>query len=688
MMKKITIFTLTMILGFASFAQNYYHLESVGSKAPFSNLVPSGTPFTFLLQATAGTTVNDQLSSAFQMPFPFTFYGETYNSYKVSDNGYLSFDVSQTTSQAVNVSLPDADAPKAAIFAFWDDLRITAGTSGGSFGVFQMTLGAAPNRIHIVKWFQLMPAGLTSGTKYVFFAIALKEQGGFDVVLEGTGGTANFTESATIGSQNADGTVGYTAKGPNYAFPMGGVLAEQNDDLVFKFVEGVANTFDVGVTAIDLIPALGLNNAPFQIKGTVQNYSSTDVTSLDISYKINGGSPVTSTINLNIPKGSFASFTHPTAWNPTSTGTYSIEVAASMPNGNTDEDETNNASTKSVDVFDQLFQRKPLYEVFTSSTCGPCRPGNVVFHNVIDNNSFSDEATYIKWQQNFPGTGDPYATAEAVSRRNYYGINSIPRMEIDGGWDKNASSFSTAVHEESKALPSLVKINTTFNKWAKSVEAQVDVESITDIPGTHLLHVIIFETITYKNVKSNGEIQFEHVFKKYMTLPTGENIGALKKGNSFSKKYNFDFKGDYILPANGQPSSYPNLSIQHTVEDFKNLRVLAWVQNSSTKEVLQSEYATEVKVGIEKLSANFVAEVYPNPASNVAFISLGLTNPTNVTLTVMNASGQVIDFLPVGNIPSGDQTFQLDTKTYANGVYFVTISTTEGVVTKKLIINN
>jgi hypothetical protein len=81
-------------------------------------------------------------------------------------------------------------------------------------------------------------------------------------------------------------------------------------------------------------------------------------------------------------------------------------------------------------------------------------------------------------------------------------------------------------------------------------------------------------------------------------------------------------------------------------------------------------------------------KVYPNPASNVAFISLGLTNPTDVTLTVMNASGQVIDYLPIGNIPSGEQTFQLDTKSYTNGVYFVTISTTEGVVTKKLIINN
>jgi len=687
-MNRIFTTTMTIVFTIATMAQNYYHLESKGSNAPFSNLVPQGVTFNSLLQANAGGVVNDQLSGATNIPFPFTFYGETYNSYKVSDNGYLTFDVNENVSNPNNVTLPDVNAPKAAIFAFWDDLELRHPGGSGTFAVINYTIGTTPNRIHIVKFFQLRPKGLTSGTKYLFFSIVLKEQGGFDVILEGTSGTGNFTETATIGVQNEDGTVGYTAKGTDFTFPSGATLAEMNDDDVFSFIEGVQNSYDIGVLNLNVEPAYGLNNAPYTLTGQIRNYGSETITNYELSYTINGGPPVTSSMTTNITPGAYVSFSHPTAWNPSQEGSYTIEFSTSQPNGQTDEDQMNDMQSATVDVFDRLFKRKPLYEVFTSSTCGPCRPGNVTFHNVIDNAGRSEECTYIKYQQNFPFAGDPYATAESVARRSYYGVSAIPNMQIDGGWNRNAGQFNLSVHNESIAVPSLLEINTTFQKWDASVEAQVDIEAITDIPGNHVVHVAIMETITKNNSASNGEREFEHVFKKFMTVPTGDNIGSISKGNFYSKKFLFDFQGEYVLPINGQAANYPNFAREHTIEDFNNLRVVVWVQNLSTRNVLQSEYATETNVNVDRLSSAFGVDVYPNPARGNAFIKLGLVRSSNVEITLMNTAGQVVEYLPIGKIPGGDQTFQIDTKPYQNGIYLVQIKTDEGTITKKLIVNN
>merc|ERR1711974_64907 len=91
-------------------------------------------------------------------------------------------------------------------------------------------------------------------------------------------------------------------------------------------------------------------------------------------------------------------------------------------------------------------------------TCAPCRPGNENYHSIVDNLD-KDSYVSIKYQQNFPGTGDPYATAESIARRGYYSINSIPRMEANGGWDQNATSFTNNLHNQFSELPAVATMD-------------------------------------------------------------------------------------------------------------------------------------------------------------------------------------------------------------------------------------
>ena len=55
--------------------------------------------------------------------------------------------------------------------------------------------------------------------------------------------------------------------------------------------------------------------------------------------------------------------------------------------------------------FAQTVPLKPLYEEFTSSTCGPCAFANAILDPLL----MANEGTHslIKYQMNWPGSGDP-----------------------------------------------------------------------------------------------------------------------------------------------------------------------------------------------------------------------------------------------------------------------------------------
>lgn len=60
-------------------------------------------------------------------------------------------------------------------------------------------------------------------------------------------------------------------------------------------------------------------------------------------------------------------------------------------------------------------KRTPVYEVFSSSTCPPCKPAND--HLVPIFKERKDQIAVVKYQMSWPGTGDPYYTPEGNGRR-------------------------------------------------------------------------------------------------------------------------------------------------------------------------------------------------------------------------------------------------------------------------------
>jgi len=91
-------------------------------------------------------------------------------------------------------------------------------------------------------------------------------------------------------------------------------------------------------------------------------------------------------------------------------------------------------------------------------------------------------------------------------------------------------------------------------------------------------------------------------------------------------------------------------------------------------------------VGQEELESHIgVGNIHPNPTTGYAQLPVSFQSPADITITVRNTQGQLIETRTVhGN--EGIQTFTLDTQSWASGMYLVETVTPLGTDTQRLIV--
>ena len=91
-------------------------------------------------------------------------------------------------------------------------------------------------------------------------------------------------------------------------------------------------------------------------------------------------------------------------------------------------------------------------------------------------------------------------------------------------------------------------------------------------------------------------------------------------------------------------------------------------------------------IGQEELESHIrVGNIHPNPTTGYAQLPVSFQSPADITITVRNTQGQIIETRTVrGN--EGIQTFTLDTQSWASGMYLVETVTPLGTDTQRLIV--
>jgi len=325
--------------------------------------------------------------------------------------------------------------------------------------------------------------------------------------------------------------------------------------------------------AMSSVALPGVFTGPQVLEGTFANLGTTAINSIDVSWKVDAGDvQTTSYSGLNVPLGGSEeySFVEPL---DLPAGDYTLYLWVSNVNGlPADENPANDTLVKALSIPDHLVFYKPLFEEFTSSTCAPCASFNNGTFNPWLAQHTDEDLTLIKYQMNWPGSGDPYYTPEGGQRRTYYGVNAVPDLYIDGNKVATSTGAINNAYNATSGAPCNYEFQTTHEIQGNIVKIDANIipyESQSNVK----LHTIVIEKITTQNVATNGETEFHHVMMDCVPDGNGTTVN-LVAGQALNYKFNVDMSTT-------------------NVEEMDDLMVALFLQNGS-KDVLQSAYSLEV----------------------------------------------------------------------------------------------
>ena len=243
------------------------------------------------------------------------------------------------------------------------------------FGQTEVTIDIGTDNWGFEVYWELAPTGNNCGSSAILFSGG-NTNVGCNANNVGSGGYANnttitegpwcLTDGATYDIISRDG---YGDGGAQFlvniaTFPLYTFNASDAAE-IFSFTVDSPPAIDGAMLKFETANYVFIGN--IDLKGKIENLGTTTINSMDVNYKINGGVVVTQNLlGLNVDPFTTYNFTHPTVWNPTSTGSYQVDLWISNINGlGLDAVPSNDDLIKIINIKDPIPNIIPSY---TSST--------------------------------------------------------------------------------------------------------------------------------------------------------------------------------------------------------------------------------------------------------------------------------------------------------------------------------
>jgi hypothetical protein len=315
--------------------------------------------------------------------------------------------------------------------------------------------------------------------------------------------------------------------------------------------------------------------------------------------------------------------------------------------------------------------RMMLIEFFTSSTCAPCASNNPQLTAFLQSANL-ERINAIGYHMNWPAPGnDPmylYNPTDNTTRRNYYGVNSIPQGRFDGIITLNSPysvSMFQAYYNQRVNIYSpvtLIITDSTISSDSVRVKVYLYTETLLSNPSVYLHVAVIEDSIHYLYPPgTNGETDFHWVMRKM--YPSGAGLPVTLTPGSL-QVYEYRYKIDTLWNLN---------EISH----------LAFVQ-AADKEILNAAKKTQnftllpypayksVPLG-QSASGQFRVRIpVKTPAYNSALTFTSEIVPSNPNITVAFPNGNTLSNL------SDSMLVQVNSTAAATeGVYQVILTATD-----------
>jgi Outer membrane protein Omp28/Secretion system C-terminal sorting domain len=292
-----------------------------------------------------------------------------------------------------------------------------------------------------------------------------------------------------------------------------------------------------------------------------------------------------------------------------------------------------------------------------------------MLHEFITDDEYADNVTAIVYNAG----EDPwytYSWRQSWERLFYYGTNVVPSIRIDGihGEHLMADTALTNPYALRYDLESPIEINFQSTVSDENVDVAITVNSEEQaISGNYKLRCALISLFYDNYTGENGQTEWHWNMLQMApdTLGTDFQIDA----NS-SETFNLQFAWPYYL--------------QTDLVEVDNVKVIAWVQNDDTKEVLNSEWALigDGSVNAQEILTNETPEEfslsqnYPNPFNPETTIGFNIPSTSQVSIIVYDVLGREIATLLNDVVKSGSHTVIWNGRnSYSNkvtsGVYFL-----------------
>ena len=255
-------------------------------------------------------------------------------------------------------------------------------------------------------------------------------------------------------------------------------------------------------------------------------------------------------------------------------------------------------------------QRVVLLELFTGSECGPCQASDYAFDGLLEHFPHTALAA-LQYHVHIPGP-DPMASPESLHRARYYGVHSTPDAyfggdgrRVGGSRRDRAPMFFRdykAMLEKRLAQPSALELDLKGRLEGGTLHFQATVRGPGDLPVEgHKLHLVLAEAeVHYTGF--NGVHFHRNVVRKMMPDAGGSPLAAQPateaEPNGEKPALLAEVRGSLALSEvekglTAYLDAFQQQSgrrFQERVEkiDPRQLRLIAFVQNDKTRQVLQA----------------------------------------------------------------------------------------------------
>ncbi len=678
-MKHLLLLSLAIVLLQTGISQDYQVVSSIGTTAEGS-LVNFDVPeINYMLENTSTSDLSDWQT----LPFPFEFYGVPVSGYVASKNGFISFNEAAANSGASqNTALPTADGPNNAIYAFWDALNLE---SDGS-DVSSWTYGVAPNRVHLIRWFSLLPENTD---RSIFFAIRLYECGDFDIV-HGAGSSVSPL-TGTAGCENATGSSATMIEGsPALDFPNTGAF-DSSDDVVYTFY---AAEYNLELTHLNFPTRVQVGE--YDVSGTLTNKGTTAINAFHLNYTINGGPVQTMEVTgVNIPPlGGTYSFVHDIPWMTATSGELSLVcVYTDQLNGsNIDQQPCNDQLCKDIFTYSGTSgNRTVLIEEFSGAWCGHCPDGEAKLEDIL-----ADHPTDVIALA-YHG-GDAMDTNAGSDVSDLVSVEGFPAASVNRVFSSSQGNIAVGrdfwagmvAAQLNRYTPAEVSIEHSYNPANHTLRVTLTADFVDDAYGDMRFALAITEDEVTGTGSGYDQVNFYdstpghpfagmgnpivgyHHQRVVRAMPSGAfgTAGVIPNIASTGEQYSEEFL--FVVPSSWDQDK---LSL---------VGILAYHSPSPREREIINVVKEKFLSGptpVNELSQTVnEARIFPNPTRGQLHLSFSLAQETTASMLIYDGTGRLIRNLGVQNYNAGQHQLDYDVSNLSPGIYYLNMQGAGGLM--------